>query len=199
MGPTIWYPITSLTIRRCSAVRGCSCISVFVTGKTNVGVLEDNAHNKDVYVSSKYESEPPIEGTEAGLTYDKIFTDSVMSSPVFLFLFSFYCKCCPWVLFLIGSSAYLKHLLIVWALPGALHCSWMSHGGCTALAGVARAQHDTLQCRKKAIQWNIMEGTKQGQTAIWLVYKMSPHCCMFPRFNITLSSGLYCQKPWGSS
>lgn len=34
MGPTTLYPTTSRAMRICSAVRGCSYISVFMAGKT---------------------------------------------------------------------------------------------------------------------------------------------------------------------
>ena len=116
----------------------------------------------------------------------------------FSFLFPFCCKRCPWALFLIDSSAYLSACLSVRAPPGALHLflEWVM--GMHSIDWSHKSV-STTRCRKEAMRWNIMEGSKQGQIAIQLVYKMPPHRCIFPRFNITLSSGLYCQRPWGSS
>ncbi len=48
MGPTTLYPITSRTVRRCCWVRGCSYMSVFMAGKTYVGVVGARARNRDV-------------------------------------------------------------------------------------------------------------------------------------------------------
>lgn len=49
MGPTTWYPTTSRTTLICSAVSGCSYISVFIAGKTYVGVVGARARNREVY------------------------------------------------------------------------------------------------------------------------------------------------------
>ena len=49
MGPTMLYLTTSLTIRICSAVRGCSYIKVFIAGKIKVGVVGASARIRDVY------------------------------------------------------------------------------------------------------------------------------------------------------
>lgn len=48
IGPTTLYPITSRTTRTCSAVSGCSYISVFIAGNTYVGVERANARSTDV-------------------------------------------------------------------------------------------------------------------------------------------------------
>ena len=48
-----------------------------------------------------------------------------------------------------------------------------------------------------AVQWNLMEGTKQGQTAFQLVYKESPHRCIFPRLNIFHTTGLVLSEALG--
>ena len=107
----------------------------------------------------------------------------------FLFPFLFLLQALPLSTISYWIKHLLKRLLICLSATLLLDESW----GCTALAGVTGAQHNVLQCREEAIRWNIMEGSKQVQTAIRLVYRMSPRRCIFPRFNITLSSGLYCQ------
>lgn len=48
IGPTTVYPITSRTTRTCSAVSGCSYISVFIAGNTYVGVVGASARSTDV-------------------------------------------------------------------------------------------------------------------------------------------------------
>ena len=48
IGPITLYLITSRTMRRCSAVRGCSYMRVFMTGKTCVGVVGASARSMDV-------------------------------------------------------------------------------------------------------------------------------------------------------
>ena len=52
IGPTTLYPITSRTIRICSAVNGCSYINVFIAGNTYVGVVGANARSTDVCPTS---------------------------------------------------------------------------------------------------------------------------------------------------
>ena len=49
IGPTTSYPTTSRTMRRCSAVRGCSYIRVFIAGKTYVGVVGESARTREVF------------------------------------------------------------------------------------------------------------------------------------------------------
>ena len=75
------------------------------------------------------------------------FDASVMSGTGILFLF-------PFFLFYRISAAlgrfsllfkrWLKRLFIVWALPGALHCSWISQEGRTAL--VESWEHSMTRC-----------------------------------------------------
>jgi len=48
MGPITLYPTTSLTVRRCSVVSGCSYIIVFIAGNMYVGVWGDNARSREV-------------------------------------------------------------------------------------------------------------------------------------------------------
>ena len=65
----------------------------------------------------------------------------------------------------------------------------MSQEGRTAL--VESWEHSMTRCSAVgAVRWNLMEGTKQGQTALQLVYKEPPHRCIFPRLNIFLITGL---------
>ena len=68
--------------------------------------------------------------------------------------------------------------------------------------GVAGAQHDVCYAQEGAVQWNIMEGAKQGQihhhSRLQLVYKGSSHRCTFLGLNITLSSGLQLSEAFGA-
>lgn len=48
MGPTTWYPTTSRTTLICSAVSGCSYMSVFMAGNTYVGVVGASARSREV-------------------------------------------------------------------------------------------------------------------------------------------------------
>ena len=72
----------------------------------------------------------------------------------------------------------------------------MSQEGRTAL--VESWEHSMMRCSaREAVRWNLMEGTKQEQTAFQLVYKESPHRCIFPRLNIFLITGLVLSEALG--
>ena len=117
----------------------------------------------------------------------------------FFSFFPFYHKHWPWALLFIGSSTDLSASLLFECCP--VHCigHWMSHEGCTAW--VESQGHSMMQCSARGrlyngTSWKEPSRSKQPSQ---LVYKGSPLHCIIPRFNITLSSGLYCQRLWGSS
>lgn len=56
IGPTTVYFTTSRTTRRCSAVSGCSYMSVFIAGNTYVGVVGASARSRDVCWSESHYS-----------------------------------------------------------------------------------------------------------------------------------------------
>ena len=100
----------------------------------------------------------------------------------------------PWYHIIYGEPLLL---LIVWVLPGALRCFWVSQEGTHSLGGVMEAQHDALQCRGRLCSGTSWKGPNRDKQLPQLVYKGSPHCCTFPRLNI--SPDFHCQRPWGSS